>query len=450
MKIAVRNPAKPIFYRNFVTKDSAAMEKLMQYVWQHRLWPCGSLRTVDGRKVDVIDPGLINTDAGPDFFNAKVEIGGELWAGNVEIHVRASDWMRHGHHTDRAYDSVILHVVERDDMAVRRPDGRIIPQVVMPAAADFHKQYMDMVHNPATELPCAAELQSVPSLHITDWLSSLAFERLYEKVDRIENLLSRNHGSWADTAYIVLARALGFGINSLPFERLAASLPMKTMMKHRDSPTSVEALLFGQAGLLDNQSTDPYTDRLRREYTFLANKFGLTPLDSPGWKMARMRPQNFPHRRVAALAAYITSGFMPGYAIYECDDIAELEKIFSVELPDYWKHHYHFGPAASSATAALSRSSIRLLIINVAIPLIFARGAAIGDRRMQDRAISLWQSLPAESNAIITLFGKAGLECRDAFTSQALIQLRRAYCEPRKCLYCRIGHRLLAAKAIRK
>lgn len=427
------------------------MERLMQYVWQHRLWPYGSLRTVDGRKIDVIDPGLPNNDAGPDFFNAKVDIGGELWAGNVEIHVRASDWMRHGHHTDRAYDSVILHVVERDDMAVRRPDGHIIPQVVLPAAADFHQQYMSMVHNPATELPCADELAAIPSLYLTDWISALAFERLYEKVDRINTILEKNHGSWADTAYSVLARALGFGINSLPFERLAASLPMKIMMKHRDSPTAVEALLFGQAGLLDSTDNgNAYTERLRCEYNFLARKFGLTPLDSPGWKMARMRPQNFPHRRVAALASYITTGFLPGYAIYDCSDVTELEKIFSVELSDYWKRHYCFNPASAPASASLSRTSIRLLIINVAIPMIFARGASIGDRQMQDRAISLWQSLPAERNSLITLFEKAGLKCGDAFTSQALIQLRRSYCEPRKCLYCRIGHRLLASKAIRK
>lgn len=422
----------------------------MQYVWQHRLWNVPALTTVDGRRVEVIDPGLPNTDAGPDFFNAKISIDGCMWAGNVEIHVRASDWMRHGHHADPAYDSVILHVVEKDDMPVCRADGNVIPQVVMPAVADFHSRYMEMVSNPSTELPCFREVGSLPQLYISDWISALAYERLYRKVDHIHELLTRHQGSWSDVAYIVMARALGFGTNSEPFERLAASLPMKVMMKHRDSPVAVEALLFGQAGLLEAEfPPGSYASRLKQEYAFLAHKFGLTPLASPGWKMARMRPQNFPHRRIAAMSAYICSGFTPGYAIYEARSLNELEKIFAVELAEHWRTHYHFAPSARPQTAGLSRSSVHLLIINVAIPLIFARGLWTDSRDMQTLAINLWHSVPAERNSIVSLFQKAGMPCGDAFTSQALIQLRRAYCEPRKCLYCRLGHRLLAAKATR-
>lgn len=435
-----------------VFRDSGDMEKLMQYVWQHRLWNAPAFTTTDGRRVYVVDPGLLNTDAGPDFFNAKIEIDGQMWAGNVEIHVKASDWMRHGHHNDHAYDSVILHVVEKDDAEVRLSDGRTVPQVVLPAAADFHHKYMEMVHNPASELPCAQYLPSMPSIYMADWIGSLAYERLYAKVDHINELLERFSGSWADTAYVILARALGFGINSEPFERLASSVPMKVMLKHRDSLLSIEALLFGQAGLIDADAQtggDGYADRLAREYAFLANKFGLSPLASPGWKLARMRPQNFPYRRVAALAMYVYGGKVLTSAMFEAQSVEELEQLFMVELSDYWKHHYSFRPSASPAGATLSRASIRLLIINVAVPLIFARGIYTDSREMQDRAATFLQKLPAESNSLVALFAKAGMECRDAFTSQALIQLRRSYCEPRKCLYCRIGHRILASKATR-
>ena len=245
------------------------MEKLMHYVWQHKLWLQSDMTTVDGRRVQVIDPGLHNSDAGPDFFNAKLQIGGDMWCGNVEIHVKASDWYRHGHDKDMAYDSVILHVVGVDDMKVKRADGHEIAQLVMPCAPDFSVSYDRLVNN-GEEPSCRGELHNLPPLYVTDWLSSLAYERLYQKVDHVKDLYRRLDGNWTEVIYVMLARGLGFGINADAFERLALSAPLHCLMKHRDSCETVEGTLFGQAGFLDNPpDTSFYVGRMQQEFAFM-------------------------------------------------------------------------------------------------------------------------------------------------------------------------------------
>lgn len=427
------------------------MERLMQYVWQHRLLLTDNMVTVDGRKVTVIDPGRLNTDAGPDFFNAKVKIGDRLWAGDVEIHVRASDWHRHGHDGDRAYDSVVLHVVDRDDTAISRHDGEIIPQMVMQCDAEFHRKYHQLVDRADIDLPCAPEMAAMPRLHVLDWLTSLGFERLYEKADRLTRLVADYSGDWEQAAYVVLARALGFGTNAEPMERLARSLPLHFLRKHSDSPTAVEALFFGQGGLLDTApADDPYVDELRREHNFFAHKFSLRPLQPLGWKMARMRPHNFPHRRIALLAALLCSDSRLVARLIDASSIDELLEIFRRPLCGYWASHFTFGPGTERCFDTLSKASAHILIINVAAPLLMAYGSARSDEELSRRAAELLHSLPPESNSIVSLFTSAGLPCDDAFTSQALIHLRRNLCETRKCLYCRLGHRLLASRASRR
>lgn len=427
-----------------------SMERLMQYLWQHRLWPQQLLHTTDGQPVRIIDPGRLNTDAGPDFFNAKISIGGHIWAGDVEIHVRASDWHRHNHDGDPAYDSVILHVVDRDDASISRSNGETIPQLCMQCTPEFSRRYDELVCRADTSLPCAAEIAALPPLHVTSWLSSLAFERLYDKVDRITSLLDRLHGDWESTCYVTLARNLGFSVNSDPFERLALSLPLIFIGKHSDSLTSVEALLFGQSGLLPPDAPqDPYVQLLQREYTFLAHKFGLHAPDNLGWKMSRMRPPMFPQCRIALLASILHGGFRMMSRLLDIKSVEDTRSLFSVELPEYWRSHYTFGPPSPRPTAPLSTSSIHLLAINTVVPLLYAYGLTHDDTALMDRAVNMLQQLPAEKNSVVELFTRAGIPARDAFASQALIQLRRCYCERRKCLYCRIGHRMLASKAPR-
>lgn len=422
----------------------------MQYVWQHRLWIQPQMRTVDGRVVQVIDPGRLNTDAGPDFFNAKINIDGRTWAGDVEIHVRASDWHRHGHDSDRAYDSVILHVVDRDDTIIHRSNGEAIPQLRMPCTPEFQKIYNSMVGRSDVDLPCALQIKDIPGLYITDWISTLAYERIYTKTDRITGLLNRMGGDWESVCYATIARSLGFGVNGEPFERLALSLPLMFVGKHSDSLFTIEALLFGQSGLLAGvDATDSYAGNLRREYEFMAHKFGLRAPESLGWKMARMRPANFPHRRIAVLAAMLHGGFRMMSRILDISDYDSAVSILNPELSGYWASHYSFGPEGSRGSSKMSRSSVTGLIINAVVPLMFSYGQERGDLSITDRAIELLQSLPAERNSIVDLFVHAGIEADNAMTTQALIELRRQYCETHKCLYCRIGHRMLAAGARR-
>lgn len=424
------------------------MERLMHYVWQHRLVLPTDMVTTDGQRVEVVDPGLLNRDAGPDFFNAKVRIGDRIWCGNVEMHLRASDWHRHGHSSDPAYSSVILHVVGASDCHIDMPDGRQLPQMVMQCSPDFSRKYQDMVDSPSDRLACFEELRATPSIYVTDCLTAMAFQRIYDKVDRITALMDRPGGSWVEAFYITLARALGFGLNSEPFEQLAISTPLMSLLKHRDIPEAVEGLLFGQAGLLPG-AIDSHAEILQREYEFLCNKFAIQRPACAAWKMARTRPQNFPHRRIAALASMISDGFTISMKVCAVETLTQARELFEhIALPPYWQRRYTFGPESGRYSLyAFSKASVDVIIINVVVPAIYAYGMQNGIPEMQERAIRLLEEIPPENNNIVRLFRQAGVECRDAFTSQGIIQLRRAFCEQRKCLYCRLGHRFLSQKA---
>lgn len=424
------------------------MEKLMQYVWKHRLWRSEDMVTNTGKKVRVVDPGLLNTDAGPDFFNAKIEIDGHMWVGNVEMHYRATDWKRHHHDSDKAYDCVILHVVAKDDAPVRRTNGELIPQLVLEVSPQFNADYASLV-GATIEVPCATKIKQVPHLTIVEWVEGLAFERLHGKVERIHQLLDSFNGSWEDVCYVTLARNFGFGINNDAFERLARRTPLRLLGKHSDSVLQIEALLFGQAGMLDAQKPgmDSYYNQLCTEYAFLSNKFQLTPMEKESWKLFRIRPQNFPYRRIAMLAQFIEGGFRMMNRILEAEGEKEMRALFEVELSGYWTKHYTFGKPNERATATLSRSSIDIILINTVAPLLYAYGELTGNYEMTDKAIKLLEDLRAESNSIVSHFVAYGIDCPDALTSQALVQLKREYCDARKCIYCKIGHHLLSKAA---
>lgn len=424
------------------------MEKLMQYVWKHRLWRSEDMVTNTGKKVRVVDPGLLNTDAGPDFFNAKIKIDGHMWVGNVEMHYRATDWKRHHHDSDKAYDSVILHVVAKDDAPVRRTNGELIPQLVLEVSPQFNADYASLV-GATIEVPCATKIKQVPHLTIVEWVEGLAFERLHGKVERIHQLLDSFNGSWEDVCYVTLARNFGFGINNDAFERLARRTPLRLLGKHSDSVLQIEALLFGQAGMLDAQKPgmDSYYNQLCTEYAFLSNKFQLTPMEKESWKLFRIRPQNFPYRRIAMLAQFIEGGFRMMNRILEAEGEKEMRALFEVELSGYWTKHYTFGKPNERATATLSRSSIDIILINTVAPLLYAYGELTGNYEMTDKAIKLLEDLRAESNSIVSHFVAYGIDCPDALTSQALVQLKREYCDARKCIYCKIGHHLLSKAA---
>lgn len=403
------------------------------------------MHTVDHKPVRIIDQGILNTDAGPDFFNATVEIDHQTWVGNVEIHVRASDWFRHHHDTDPAYDSVILHVVQIDDAPVHRKNGARIPQMVMKCSPEGSRQCNRLIEYATSSLPCHETIVNTPHIYHTDWLTSLGAERLYAKSERVRALVAQTDGDWEAATFITFSRALGFGLNAEPMETLARHLPLRFLNRHRDEFISVEAFIFGQAGMipLPDANEDPYITRLRQEYSFLANKYTLHPLPL-SWKFSRTRPQNFPYRRLALLAHKVHMGFYLMGELHEAKTIEEMRKIFDVSLMGYWATHFSFGKETIASTKALSQTSIDTLIINTAIPLRHAYATYRGDIDTLTENIELLQQLPPENNTITRLFENGGLKADNAFDTQAMIQLRREYCEKKKCIYCRIGQKMLS------
>ncbi|MCH5214887.1 MAG: DUF2851 family protein [Muribaculaceae bacterium] len=400
-----------------------------------------------GNTLEILYPGAHNNDAGPDFSAAVLRDGDTRLAGNVEIHVKASDWARHGHNEDPAYDTVILHVVGVDDAKVARTDGSEIRQTCVTPPAEFYDRYVILTEKMDSPT-CLPWLGIIPALNRRDWMESLGMERLHEKARYLKQLLAENKGDWQQAIFIAFARALGFGLNGVPFELLAKSLPLNFIMRHRDNPVQVEALLFGQAGMLDPQDYpyDEYYQLLCREYGFLSKKYALTPLQPEIWKYSRSRPQNFPHRRIAILATMLTGGMQFYSAILEAKgDIDILKEILDFRASDYWQLHSRFGApqAETPLPVTLSNSSKEIVIINVMAPFYYAYGSATGEIDLAEKGYDLLQGLNAERNSIVQLWGANGLPARSAFDSQAQIQLRKCYCDKSRCLECRFGHYLL-------
>ncbi|MDE5796946.1 MAG: DUF2851 family protein [Muribaculaceae bacterium] len=421
------------------------MERLYHYLWKYRMF--GSrLRLPDGRHIEVIDPGIPNNGAGPDFFNSKIHIvGAEEWAGNVEIHIKASDWFRHGHDKDMAYDSIILHVVASADCKVTRRDGSVIPQVEVVMPPDLYSAY-SRLHTELDAVRCEQHLCTLSPLTITDWLESLVIERVQTRASNVMRIFALTGNDWQQTCFVLLARAMGFGLNGDPFELTALSLPLRFMARHSDNPIQLEALLFGQAGMLDTSKhiLDERYQLLCREYYFLARKYGLKPIRSDMWKYARTRPQNMPHRRLAMLARACEGGFAMLRTLLDCKGNPDLlVPLFGWTLEGYWSTHHSFDTEESAASVRLSMASIRLLMINAVAPLYYAYGMYIGNPDMAESAIDLLEALPPEQNTIIRRWQAAGITVKSAATSQALLQLRREYCDRRDCMRCRFSHQLL-------
>lgn len=403
------------------------------------------LRDSGGDSVEILDPGRQNFDSGPDFFNSKLKIGGVEWAGNVEIHVKASDWYRHGHDSDPAYDSVILHAVGVSDRRVARADGSLIPQVEILMPEDFYRTFRCLSEN-RTSVRCSDSISSIPALAVTDWLETLSVERIQAKANRIAGILKSTGGDWEQACFVSLSRGLGFSLNGDPFEMLARSLPLKILAHHSDNPLQLQALLFGQAGMLDssNHIFDEFYQSLCREYYFLARKYGLRPMRGSLWKYSRTRPQNFPHRRIALLAKICEGGFSLFSRIRDVGgDVDKARELFHWSLDGYWHSHFSFDVEARMSSDSLSGNSVDLLIINVVAPLIYAYGGFIGDPDFAESAFDILDRLPAEENVILREWRRFGLPAGDARRSQALIQLRKEYCDAGKCLFCRFGHQIL-------
>ncbi|MDR2497587.1 MAG: DUF2851 family protein [Tannerellaceae bacterium] len=428
------------------------MESLLHYVWKHRLYLPDELITADNLRVEVMAAGLSNADSGPDFLNAKLRIGDTIWVGNVEIHDRASDWFRHHHDADRAYDSVILHVVATCDAVVYRPDGKAVPQAVMRVPEQLRSN-IDWLLNHDSAIPCLPRLRDIPAVALTSWKSTLLCERLERKISGVLDTLGKHGNDWNVTFYILLSRAFGFGLNNDAFESLARRLPWIYILKHRSNLFQLEALLFGQAGMLgaEEEGANGYFYQLRNEYAFLKQKLGLTPLDASSFRMMRIRPANSPHRKLAQLAAIWYEHDLLFSRIMKESSLTDLAEIFRIEPSVYWQSHYHFRDGSSRALGAtMGESGLNTIVINAVVPLLFAYGRSNRQEEYCERALQFLETLPAENNRIVETFRSAGLCANNAGDSQALIQLRNEYCQTRRCLRCRIGFSLLKAGSGRR
>ena len=428
------------------------MEQLLQYVWKHKILPLECLETTDGKALEIIDPGLHNRNAGPDFFNAKLRIGNTMWVGNVEIHDHSKDWYRHGHDSDPAYDNVILHVVEDVDCDVTNSKGDYIPQIKLCVPMTVTLNYKALLNADAYP-PCYRIVPDLSQLTIHSWMAALQTERLERKTQDIARRAERANGSWEDAYFITLARNYGFGINGDAFEQWAFNVPLNQVAHHRDDIFQVEAIFLGQAGLLDVNAipekyqkeamNDGYFTRLKNEYTYLAHKFSLTPMNRTMWKFLRLRPQNFPHIRISQLATLYHDRKTSLSQLVECKNVDEMRHMLSTHVTDYWATHYTFGSESASNNKSLSPFSINLLMINTAIPMLFAYGRHTCDDSLCERAFDMLEQLKAEDNHIIRMWKECGLKVKTAGDSQALIQLKNEYCDRKDCLRCRIGYEYL-------
>lgn len=422
-------------------------ESILHYIWQQKLFVSNDMMTTDGEQIEVIDVGKLNIDAGPDFFNAKIKIGDTLWAGNIEIHSLSSDWFKHNHQDNIAYDSVILHIVKKSDTEVYRTDGEKIPQVELNFSKQIETDYIQLISEKKW-IPCADKIKFVPEIFIQSWKNTLLVERLEQKMEAIVNLLNANNQHWEEAFYITLARNFGFGTNSQAFEQLAKATPLSALGKHKNNLFQLEAILFGQSGLLDNSFKDEYVEKLKKEYEFLAAKFDLKPLVASQWKLLRLRPDNFPHVRIAQFAALIHSSSKLFSKIIEYPELDYLNKIFDLKPAEYWQTHYTFASESIKKSKSLGQLSKNILYINTVIPFLFCYGSQKGNQEMKDKALELLEAIPGERNSIITGWKSLGLKLNTAYDSQAFLQLKKNYCDDKKCLRCRIGHKVLTIKTI--
>ena len=418
------------------------MEQLLHYVWKHKIFPLKELKTTTGQQVEVIDTGLANTDAGPDFFNAKLKLDGVLWIGNIEIHERSSDWFKHGHHADAGYNSVILHIASEIDMEISRSNGERIPQIQLICPEAVRTNYKELLETDSYP-PCYRIIPSLPPFTAHSWMSALQMERFEQKATLLNERLKRCQGNWEDAFFITLARNFGFGLNGDAFETWAHRLPFRAVDKHRNDLFQIEAIFFGQAGILEDSDGDGYYLRLKKEYTYLQHKFGLIPMDASLWRFLRLRPANFPHIRIAQLACLYHRAYRLLSRIMETETLQGVRDILKGGTSEYWLTHYTFGGSSPSRPKTLSNTSLDLLIINTVVTFLYAYGLHKGNRVLCARAGSFLEELKAENNYITRMWEQCGMKASNAADSQALIQLKKEYCDKKKCLYCRIGYEYL-------
>lgn len=420
-------------------------EEFLHFIWQFRLYGAQKLYTTAGDTIEVLQQGALNKNAGPDFTKAKLIIADTTWVGNVEIHIKSSDWLLHNHQIDSAYENVILHVVYEDDEPIYRQDGTELPVLVLkglfpPYLLDNYEQLITSANN----FPCEKQINLVDEFLIDGFLSRVLVERLELKSKEVYNKLNDLKGDWDETFYHFMARNFGFKVNAIPMEMLAQSLPQQLFAKHKDNPLQIEALIFGQAGFLNQSFEEDYPNQLKREYQFLQKKYNLNPIDISLWKFMRMRPQNFPTLRLAQFAALIINSNHLFSKILVMRDYRNSHVLFeNLPVNPFWKTHYHFNKKAEKVSLQMGKSSIQNILINTLSLFLFAYGKALDQENFVTRSFYLLENVPSENNTIVKQYEDAGVVVKNAFYSQAILQLKKKYCNEKKCLSCGVGIKLL-------
>ncbi len=418
-------------------------EDFLHYLWRYNKFDTTKLQTTENKSVTIINPGDYLQSSGPDFFNAKLIIDSQKWAGNVEIHVKSSDWYLHHHEKDKAYDNVILHVVWNHDARILRKDKTEIPTLQL---RDFVEQdailkYQSLLQ-PKSWIYCENQINAVDDFLLRKWQERLFFERLERKAAFIDELLLKNHNDWESTLFCLLAKSFGSNSNGQVFFDIAASIPYTVIRKERGNPESMEALLLGMAGLLDEPKEDVYFRTLVRQYQYLKIKYKLMPELSGSIQFFRLRPDNFPTIRLSQLANLLATHPNLFSELSAADSTEELYRIFKVSASHYWQNHYQFDHRSKTRKKVLSKGFVNLLIINTVIPIRFAYLKSLGKESLE-KAIQLMESILPEQNGIIDKFKSIGIDAENAFQSQALLQLKNEYCNQSKCLNCAVGLELL-------
>jgi hypothetical protein len=422
-------------------------EEFLHYLWKYSLYDSEKLVDSEGKQIIVINPGEYNRDSGPDFFNARLIIDNTEWAGNVEIHIRSSDFDNHRHNIDPAFDNVILHVVAENDKKVYNTRGEEILTSRLVYEPELYEKYIELVNNPFI-IACQGEVNKLDTFYIRHWLGSMVIERLREKSEHIMKILSGTGNDWEETFYRLLSRYFGFRVNTEPFEMLASALPFRIIRKHSDNRFQIEALLYGTAGMLDEglfkeALNDRYYNDLIKEYKILSAKYSLKPVHGLIWKFSRLRPANFPTLRISQLASMLSVAGGIFSRTLEAGTIHDLRDLFEVTASEYWDNHFVFGKVSRSYPKNTGSQATDILLINAIIPAIFVFGKYRDSNEICEKAITFLENTGPEENIIINEWQSAGIDADSAFITQGLIQLRNSYCKKRRCLDCGIGNKLL-------
>lgn len=419
-------------------------EDFLHYIWKYKKYQLTKLQTTEGFPIVVSSVGTHNFNSGPDFFNAKLNIDEQLWAGNVEVHVKSSDWYVHNHEQNPVYDNVILHVVWEHDTDIYRKDNTPIPTLELKhvVQSDLIHNYRALFSKEKSWIKCEKDFGSMDDFLLENWLERLFFERLERKAKVIEQLLLATHNDWEAVLFQMLTKNFGLKVNGEAFLSLAQSLPFSVVRKNGSQQNALEALCFGQAGLLEDHIEDAYYIGLVNEYQFLKQKFNLDNRHVLPMQFFRLRPLNFPTIRLSQLSSLYHKHQNLFSKIIASASLQEFYEIFQVEASVYWKTHYTFQKTTSSSAKALSKSFIHLLLINTILPIKFLYAKHCGNEQASEMLVMAHQ-IPSEHNSIVKAFNGLKTVSKSALDSQALIQLKTAYCDKSLCLKCAVGHQLL-------